>query len=534
MFSASFLKTGIVPVAVSLATFSSPFFAKAQSDSLAFKDLLFSKTHISFSLNSNYTKSKLLLTSGTQNLTPVYMPGYECGIDLIFNRNKNIGIKTGLHYGAMIPDYNSALKQLSDGSNSYPSYSCKDWPLIVFPYYNYLSIPLQLEWHTPLNRKTFFMASGGINLRKPLFNFGGFSTDNIGMTVNVFEEAISASYTMRAGLSFVLKNNNLLFVNATATYSNQDLVSGEFYFYSPTRVLSEGTYNNTGSSVGLEFGYRFTQEKNAARIYSKSPHKYSIHRAQLNTKIVRSNLDSIFNHDQLEVNFGVQFNLNPIVKSTKGDLADVHGRNNGCFAINYTFNKDLHWGIKTGAAFGIIQYSYENINYYHYANNENLNESLYNYLASYSFQAAIEYREAIGQNVLFFADAGVDFTKLLAGGLDYGFGLCTLKAKPQNQLAGQVSDKLLPGLNAATGVLFATRNYNMWRLGVEYHHSLSTAANESYVFNKNKSNEQIGTVKVKGDHINFTLGYVYSFARSPYAKARHRYKVDTDIQTRKP
>ena len=501
---------------------------------------LFQRTNIVFSVTPTYTfKGKSTLLIGNQNMTTQNLMSAEAGLSLIFNVSDKWGVKTGFQVGAYPFDWGYSLNSNYDTLPGYQSsFYSGDFSPFDRDYFGYLNIPLQLEYRKKITPGKYFLGAGGVNLKwtnnKPTgFGFGAYINDTTSIDIlNIYakpaEKYLSIPLSLSAGIGFVLKNKNMLVLNVKSEIGFADLIHGSFAFFPDEPYRSVGTYTKKGSYIGLEIGYRLTKARQTYALNSPSGYTFAKNEGHINHKIDGTDFEKIFRRNQIGISIGYQFNLKPTIKTDKGSKPNVTVLPMPMLSADYTFNIDEHWGIKTGFEMGTIFYKYNNVNYFDSVFNRNHQVDFKHYEGTYTLNVAVNYRCPISRIIYLEGNAGLNTTRLFNGGTTYSYGYdFKYPFAGQHYVKGATSDKFLLGSKVGLGLLFANKNYNLWRIGIDYKYSFSAATSESYAFNRGYANEQTGTLKAKGSFVAISAGYIYSFSPSPYAVAKRRMKIET-------
>ncbi len=503
------------------------------------KNFLFQRTHISFSFTPTYCfKGKTKLSIGNQDLSPQNLLGGEAGFNLIFHLSEKWGIKTGLQGGASPLDFGYKIVSPYDSVFNYSIPDNIATAAYGFDgnFYGYVNAPLQLEYRQKISRSTLLLVSSGIALKwtiapSSVYQYTVSTTDS---TNNTFlkistEQAhnrVTFPLGFSAGFGFVLKNKNMILLNMKSEIGLNNLIVGKFVFFPNTNYTSAGTYSKNGSYVGLEIGYRLTKGNKMQSLVSPEAYEYIQNKGHINSTDSLS-FDKIFSKGQIGVNIGSRFNLSPYVTPTKGDKPTISGLPYPQISLDYTFNKNKKWGIKTGFAYSIYQYKYKNINYQSSSSLPSFTNDIYFGQDIFTWDINFEYRCHLKKSWLLYGDLGFVAGLFSDRGVTYAAAVDYWLINAQNLVTGQVNEKVLTGSNIGAGIMYAAKNYNLWRIGVNWFNSFTTAAAEQYSFNNGFANQQTGTTKITGSSITLSAGYVYSFAPSPYAIATRKLKIQS-------
>lgn len=515
----------------------------AQPNYNTIDNYLFQRTNIVFSITPTYTfKGKSTLLIGDQNMTTQNLVSAEAGLGLVFNVTDELGVKTGFQVGAYPYDWGYDLNSSYDtllGSNS--EFYSNDFSAFDRDYFGYINIPLQLEYRKRINATKFFLGAAGVNLKWTLSqvtNFGYSAALNDTTGINILrvrtkpaETYLSVPLSLSAGIGFVLKNKNMLVLNVKSEIGFADLITGDFIFFPGQPYKSAGTYAKKGSYIGLEVGYRLTKGREMKSLSSPAADAYIRNKGHLNHKIDTADIRKIFSRNQLEFNLGYQFNLKPQIKPTTGNKADVSTSPDLQIGIAYIFNKNKNWGVKAGATFSAYSYSYDNLTFYDPFSSQTYSTSIEEGKSLFTLYSSYEYRYSLAKSIMLYGDGGFTIGMFGDGNASYSYRYnSNVTSAAQNYIAGQSFNKVLFGTNLGLGLLFATKNYNMWRIGTTWFNSFTTGATETYSLNNGYPNQQTGTTNIKGSNVAINVGYVYSFAPSPYAYTKRKLKLETAEQ----
>lgn len=515
----------------------------AQPNYSTIDNYLFQRTNIIFSITPTYTfKGKSTLLIGDQNMTTQNLMSAEAGLGLVFNVSDELGVKTGFQVGAYPYDWGYNLNSSYDtifGSSA--DFFSTDNSAFDRDYFGYINIPLQLEYRKRINASKFFLGAAGINLKWTLSqvtNFGYSAAVNDTTSLDILrvhsipaEKYLSVPLSLSAGIGFVLKNKNMLVLNVKSEIGFTDLITGEFVFFPGKTYKSIGTYAKKGSYIGLEVGYRLTKGREMKSLSSPAADAYIRNKGHFNHKIDTADIRKIFSRNQLEFNLGYQFNLKPQIEPTTGNKADISTSPDLQIGIAYIFNKNKNWGIKTGATFSSYNYSYDNLTFYSPSFGQSYSISIDQGKSLFTMYSSYEYRYSLAKSMMLYGDAGLTIGMFGDGNASYIYKYnSNLPLAGQNYIAGQSFNKVLFGTNLGLGLLFATKNYNMWRIGASWFNSFTTGASETYSLNNGYPNQQTGTTNIKGSNVAINVGYVYSFAPSPYAYTKRKLKLETSEQ----
>lgn len=515
----------------------------AQPSMISIDNYLFQRTHIVFSVTPTYAfKGKSTLLVGDQNLTMQNLMSAEAGLGLIFNISNEVGLKTGFQVGAYPFDWGYSLNSNYDSIvGSFGDMYVNEFSTFDRNYFGYLNIPLQLEYRKRINDSKYFLGAAGVNLKwtlSEITNFGYGASVNDTTSINILrvrtkpaENYLSVPLSLSAGIGFVLKNKNMLVLNVKSEIGFTDLITGEFVFFPDQPYKSVGTYAKKGSYIGLEVGYRLTKGRQMQSLSSPAADAYIRNKGHINHKIDTADIRKIFSRNQLEFNLGYQLNLKPQIKPTTGSKPDISTTAVPQIGIAYNFNRNKNWGIKAGVNFSAYQHTYQNLVYYDSISAETIVTSYTQGNPLFTLFGSYEYRYPITQSILAYGNAGLTVGMLGDGGSRYSFSYLSIYPYGvQNYITGQSYDKILWGSNLGLGCLFATKNYNMWRIGATWFNSFTNGATETYSLNNGYPNQQTGTTNINGSNIAFNVGYVYSFAPSPYAFTKRKLKLESSEQ----
>jgi hypothetical protein len=516
---------------------------KAQPNVNTIDNYLFQRTNIIFSVTPTYTfKGKSTLVFGDQNMTTQNLMSAEAGLGLVFNVWDELGVKTGFQVGAFPYDWgydlNSSYDTLLGASADFYS---NDFSAFDRDYFGYINIPLQVENRKRINTSKYFLCAAGVNLKwtfSQVTNFGYSAAVNDTTSVDILrvrsipaEKHLSVPLSLSAGIGFVLKNKNMLVLNVKSEIGFTDLITGEFVFFPGQTYKSVGTYAKKGSYIGLEVGYRLTKGREMKSLSSPAADAYIRNKGHINHKIDTADISKIFSRNQLEFNLGYQFNLKPQIEPITGNKADISTSPDLQMGIAYIFNKNKNWGIKAGSTFSSYNYSYDNLTIYSASSSQPNYISINQGKFLFTMYSSYEYRYSLAKSIMLYGDAGLAIGMFGEGAVNYSYRYnSNLPSAAQNYIAGQSFNKVLFGTNLGLGLLFATKNYNMWRIGATWFNSFTTGATETYSLNNGYPNQQTGTTNIKGSNVAINVGYVYSFAPSPYAYAKRKLRLETAEQ----
>lgn len=525
------------------------FYCHAQSPLIyTYDNNLFQRTNIIFSVTPTYVfKGKTQQITGTQNLFTQNLLSGEAGLGLVFKIDDLVGLKTGFQVGATPLDNGYKIAAPYDslfGYNIPNDYASLSLPF-EREYFGYVNVPLQIEFHPKLTEKKYFFGAAGVALKWTFFqdthyNYIQSTSDTSSKTfLSIYtvksNNRLTVPLCLSAGIGFLLKNKNLLVINLKSETGFTNLVNGPFEFFPGTVFKSTGTYAKKGSYIGLEIGYRLTRGRETKALTSPDAYEFIHNKGHINTAIDSSAIEKIFSKNQIGVNLGTQFNLKPLITSTKGGVPDITTIPFPQLSIDYTFNKNKNWGIKAGLSTTVYQYQYNNVTYY--SGNSNVlpyTTNIYFALSQFTLSTSFEYRLALTKTLLLYTDLGMAVGLFGERGSTYASAVDYTLINAQNIVEGQIYQRALFGSNIGLGVLYATKNYNLWRLGATWFNSFTTGVQEDYVFNRGAVNEQTGTTNIKGSNVAINVGYIYSFAPSPYAKTKRSLKIKTMEQFPKP
>ncbi|MEO8148794.1 MAG: hypothetical protein ABI723_14210 [Bacteroidia bacterium] len=506
-----------------------------------FENYLFQRTHFIFSFTPTYCfKAKTQLTAGTQDLYPQNLLGAEAGLNVVFNLSDELGLKTGIQGGATPFDFGYKITSPYDSLFGHPiqdEYATAAYGFDGY-FFGYINVPVQIEFRQKISDNKFFLGAAGLALKwtfaqKTIYGYNASTSDSTSETfLEITAEKASkhptAPLILSAGVGFVLKNKNMLVVNLKSETGFENVVKGEFIFSRGSTYQSAGNYTKKGSYIGLEVGYRLTKGRESQSLTSPDSYEYIHNKGHLNIEIDSTTMVSIFKRNQIGVSLAYQFGLKPVITSSIGGKPDISTIPYPQLGLDYTFNKNKNWGIKTGLNYTLYQYQYNNITY----NSSSpfispYTTDLYFALDLFTLSSSFEYRYQLKKSLMLYGDLG--FTAGMFGerGVTYLHIIDYNTTSPQNIVTGQVHHRVLMGSNFGLGVLYAAKNYNLWRFGANWFNSFTTGATENYSFNNGAANQQTGTTAIKGSNVAVTVGYIYSFAPSPYAIEKRKLKIQS-------
>lgn len=231
-------------------------------------DQLFSRNHISFSLLGGLTsKARITAQPDMYSIGSSAQINFEGGPDYYWNFSKKYSIIIGLHAGGLVRNFAYYIpKEEFTPPTQNDIYSDRGISQAV-SFFGRLLLGAERRW--PQKRKHFWKGGAGVSLLYTPLNLEEFSAYIIypnGQQVNYSNMYLIPNnnhrpwlnYHVEAGLSQILKNNNLLSFQLICTLSMTDFVKGYFRFNIPGQPLVNGTYRFNGSFVGLKTGYIFT------------------------------------------------------------------------------------------------------------------------------------------------------------------------------------------------------------------------------------------------------------------------------------
>lgn len=248
----------------SVLTFNG-FWALGQTDSIKKKS-----EYTSIIVETFARTSTNITGSGRPRLEETQYPGVSLGVEYSRVSFNGFTISTGLRY-RMLPisfkytaspsDFNGSPLWQLDMTDSPASYGS-----------GHLYIPLQLG-HTFVRSRGRWLPGlfAGINfnhLYSSEYTYSAIKGES-GNYTSIFdiwvlspEEAspIWLSYTINAKLAKTLKRGDQFSLGLIANFSRKNVYNGYYTFYVKDAV-SEGTYTDKGSYVGLQIGYSFLSGK---------------------------------------------------------------------------------------------------------------------------------------------------------------------------------------------------------------------------------------------------------------------------------
>ncbi|HQU99586.1 MAG TPA: hypothetical protein PLO59_00445, partial [Bacteroidia bacterium] len=327
-----------------------------------------------------------------------------------------------------------------------------------------------------------------------------------------------------AGIGFATKNKNLWHLFAELEIAPQNFSTGKFIFSTPTGTVSSGTYTKNGSSINIGATYFLTRSKTAAALNSPSAYVYAQDSRHFNKPIDSAALVQLFKRNQLEFNLGLRLNAHTTPITSAGPAPEIKGVTGPAIQFGYTINYHLKHALKIEAAFSSINYKYDNIYFY---DSLNMKPEFFSFEYAQTYVGLgvnYLYRYPISRSILWFGESGMQVQFLTEGKHNSQIAYRIYSLDENCLINRSVTKTMVPAAKFGTGLLFATRNYNMWRIGLAYQHAFNKPISEDYFFQNTSTIRQQGSTKINASGFTATIGYIYSIAPSPYAIAKHRLK----------
>jgi len=213
-------------------------------------------------------RAKLDPESGEYRVTSTPQPASEIGFNLQCDLNDNFFFITGLT--GTISGRNAVFDVPIHQINPY-SYPDPFPPMKISDVDFSATIPLQIEKDWRIEKSKIIYGRVGLNLK---YSFGydedsyeNYLTDTNNQKINVFSLELNSNnhnkpwftFTIGGGYGWTLRNHNLIKLGLVANISLTKFVSGTYEVNVPGHPLTQGSYDVTGSYVGLSFNYVFVR-----------------------------------------------------------------------------------------------------------------------------------------------------------------------------------------------------------------------------------------------------------------------------------